>query len=88
VGYNTVYLVTFSVKYKEKELTNMAESSYYEELLKELEAVQSNEPLMKTFDKKLHNDGDQTNYDSWVDSSLEFLRSHKDLFVSEGGANG
>ena len=62
--------------------------TYYEELLEQLNAVQSNEALMKELDKKLHNESTPTDYDAWVDNSLKFLRSHENLFIGEVSVDG
>ena len=62
--------------------------TYYEELLEQLDVAQANEPLMKELDKRLHNESSPTDYDAWVDNSLEFLRSHENLFIGEVPVNG
>jgi len=61
----------------------MPNKSYYEELLAQLEVVQSNEQLINALEKKLPNNSLATNYESWVESSLEFLRDNENLFVNE-----
>jgi len=57
--------------------------TYYEELSGELDAVLSNEPLMAALDKRLPNESIPTDYDGWIESSIEFLRSNKNLFVTQ-----
>ena len=58
------------------------ENAYYNELLEQLAIVQSNEPLMKALEKKMPNKSKATNYDTWIESSLEFLRENENLFVA------
>jgi len=63
-------------------------NTLYDNLVEQLDAAAANEPLMLAMDAKLHNASVQTNYDSWVESSLEFLRDAESLFIKVDPENG
>jgi len=61
----------------------MSKEAHCEELLKQLESVQSDSSITKVLNTRLPNCGETRNYDEWVDSSLRFLEKNENLFVND-----
>ena len=65
----------------------MSKETHYEELLKQLDAVESNSNITKSLDSRLSNSGQSQDYDNWINSSLQFLKENKNLFINTPSAN-
>ena len=65
----------------------MSKEAHYEELLKQLDAVESNPSIIKALDARLSNSGQSQDYEGWINSSLQFLEENEHLFINTPSAN-